>query len=97
MSAVITTIAVIVSSCVLGILVCLGLEWLELARWKLKRCPSCRRRLAFAGWDLSEWHKGHVLFCTYELNGETLEIPVDAVICPHCGFQIWVGEAAHFH
>lgn len=88
-------VAILLVAAVLAVIVLGTLEALHLAWWKLRKCPSCKRRWAFPGWNSAEWHSRHDV-TTDELNGESLESPVEAIACPHCGFQIKTREAAHF-
>lgn len=70
-------------------------ELLKLVRWKLRRCPGCRNRLGFAGWDWSKWHNKNVRHSA-TVNGETRDLPWVIVTCPHCAFEIAVRKAPVF-
>jgi hypothetical protein len=85
-------IIVALTSIVLGWAILFGSELLQLACWKLKRCPKCSKKYAFPGWDWAEWQNEY-FFSIKELD----DFPEDGysrgVVCPHCGSDIRTGRS----
>ena len=72
---------------VVAIVLLIGIELVKLVRWKLRRCPRCRQRLAFPGWDWGEWHNRSVRHKT-RVRGKPRSETWACVICPHCAYPI---------
>jgi hypothetical protein len=78
---------ILLAAFVVAVLLLGGIELLTLVRWKLRRCPRCRRRLAFPGWDWGEWRNKSVRQKT-TVRGKPRGQIWECVICPHCAYPI---------
>jgi hypothetical protein len=89
MGYLLTAVVILVGAFVGAVLLLNAIELLKLVWWKRRRCPRCRRRLAFSGWDWGEWHNQNVRN-KEKVRGKLRERGVTwaCVICPHCKYPI---------
>jgi hypothetical protein len=95
MGTVLRVALILVAAFIVAVVVLNAVELLKLLWWKLRRCPRCRKRLGFAGWDWSKWHNKNVRH-SETVNGETRDLSWVVVTCPHCAFEIAVRKAPVF-
>lgn len=89
----VTWILIIAASIILGCCILTVSELLRLAYWKLRTCPSCKKRYAFTGWDIDDW-KTKSTFDFVELDEYPEDVYSRGVICPHCDAYNRTGRAA---
>jgi hypothetical protein len=92
MSNFLSWLLVIAASIPIALLILSGVELGTLALWKLRRCPNCRVRHGFAGWDWSEWAMKYRFSARESGDGRF----GDVVACPHCGYLRWVQDHKPF-
>jgi hypothetical protein len=82
-----TVVLILGAAVVAAVVLLVGIELIKLVWWKLRRCPTCHRRLAFPGWDWGEWHNRSVRQKT-RVRGKPKRETWACVICPHCAYSI---------
>ena len=69
---------------------------LRLLLWKLRSCPRCRLRFAFAGWELGNWCSSPAIRESRDVNGHRFDRPRVVAACRRCSFEIAIRKAPVF-
>ena len=74
---------IILGSTVLAILILGGIETIQFAIIKRKKCPKCHKKLVPEGTDFFEWNNNYIKHEGIEKDG-VVDYYI-CIVCPHCG------------
>ena len=69
---------------------------LRLLFWKLRSCPRCHQRFAFAGWELGSLNISRAMRHSCEVNRHRFDRPRVVAACRRCSFEIAIRKAPVF-
>lgn len=73
-----------------------AIDLIRLLQWKMRSCPRCHHRFAFAGWELGNMCGSANMLHSCAINGERRSRPWVVASCRYCDFQLAIRKAPVF-